>query len=187
MRIPGVTEAIETGWTIRATADSNGLAQGAIGPVPAGYCWYVERYSTFNPRANSVCEIFALNSEKLPSGFTAAIGDRAGRLDVSITANNAAADNAAPLYVGEGYWLVAFWSGLTSGDLAQLSTQIAIHRKALVTMLPWEQQQSQADYRVPDPISVDSGLGKPYTDTPGRPIGPLVLPGSSEGGLTDEG
>lgn len=182
MRIPGITESIETGLKIRATANAAGLAQGAMGPVAAGYCWYVERYTTFNARANSICELFSYNSETLPADFTASVGDRAGRQDVSITANNAAADNAAPIYVPEGYWLVAFWSGLTVGDITQLSTQIAIHRKLLVTQAPWEQAQGPG-YIVPDSSDAPSGLGEAHTVIPGQSTAGLAIPGDDEGNL----
>lgn len=115
---------------ITATADVNGLAQGFLGPVPSGYCWHVERLTSFvnATRTSAVCEIFAVGQESL-SGYTATSGSRAGRQDVMPSnAYNAVADEKSPVYVGEGMFLVAFWSGLTQNDVAQLSAQIRVEQ-----------------------------------------------------------
>src|SRR5207253_3230426 len=161
-------------YRIRATAGGTGLAQGFLGPVPAGYYWEVQRYTTFNPRANSVCELFVLNAEQLPSGMTAAVGDRSGRQDVSITANNAAADNAAPIVVNEGQFLIAFWSGLTAADEAQLSTQIAVYQKLPRTQEGW--QQAELLREIPDELHVPDPLGTAFTTFPGQDTSGLALP-----------
>ena len=125
----GIYDHTEPGQTIIATANSSGVAQGFLGPVPAGYVWYVERYTSFvnASRANAAAEIFVLTTDTLPSSYTATVGDRTGRQDVTLNASNAAADNASPVCVPAGYHLVALWTGLTSGDRAQLSTQITVH------------------------------------------------------------
>lgn len=161
----GVFDHVRVGDRIIATAGSTGLAQGSLGPVAAGYCWYVERLTTFNPRANSVLEVFAIAVEELPAGFSATVGDRAGRQDVSVAANNDVADQASPIYVPEGYFLVAFWSGLTEGDIAQLSAQIAVHQKLNQTMAGWQQAQSSLG-AVPDEIDVPDPLGQQYAGIP---------------------
>ncbi len=110
--------------------DSGGLANDALGPVPEGFCWYVERetfWSNTSSATNAVCEVFAQRSQNPP----AATGqDKQGREDVAVgtEVKNGAHDNAAPIYLGPGYFLVVSWSGLTQNDLVAFSSQIRVHR-----------------------------------------------------------
>src|SRR6185369_16362258 len=129
----GFYDHTESGYSIKATADSNGLAQGFLGPVPLGFCWYAERYTTFAnaTRAGATCEVFVQGSNVLPAGFTATVGDRSGRQDVTTSGSNDSADNESHVYVGECCYLVVFWAGFTQNDQLVLSTQIAIHRLQL--------------------------------------------------------
>jgi len=122
---------------INAIAASTGIAQGSIGPCPAGYQWYVERYSTFsNTSATPALEIFVMNSPTLPANFTATVGDRQGRQDYTSSGKNAQSDNNSPVIVQEGQWLVAGWTGCTSGDVCQLSLQYHVNLKTLRIELP---------------------------------------------------
>jgi hypothetical protein len=122
-----------SGMAINATANASGLAQGFLGPVPPGYCWYVERMTTWSNSTATNCEleIFAQADSQAPAGFSATVGDRTNRQDLSVVAGDDVSDNIAPIYIGEGYYLVAIWTGLNSGDLATLSTQIAVHQITL--------------------------------------------------------
>ena len=117
---------------INATANASGIAQGSIGPCPSGYQWYVERYSTFvNTSATPALEIFVMNSPTLPSNYTATLGDRQGRMDYTSSGKNAQSDNNSPVIVQEGQFLVAGWTGATSGDQCQLSIQYHTNLKTL--------------------------------------------------------
>jgi hypothetical protein len=128
----GFYDHTESGMVIKAIANSSGIAQGYLGPVPEGYCWYVERESTWSTGSAGECEIFVVTTHQMPSGMTAAAGDRAGRQDVSLLASDDISDNNSPIFVGPGYYLVAFWTGLTNLDQVILSTQIVIHRLSLL-------------------------------------------------------
>lgn len=135
MHRAGFYDHHEPGRYIAATADSGGLAQGFMGPVPQGYCWYVERLTSWASaaRANSTVELFVLPTNTVAPGFTATVGDRAGRQDlVTAAASNARLDESSPIFVGPGYHLVAFWAGFTSGDSLLVSAQVAIHKLDLV-------------------------------------------------------
>jgi hypothetical protein len=143
----GIIDHTEPGMYMSATADSNGLAQDFLGPVSAGYVWYVERWTAFSATAATtpVVELFVQSAERMPTTFTAAAGDRQGRQDLSITADNDAADLNSPIYIPEGYYLVAFWSGLTSGDVVQLSTQIAVHLVGVSRTEPLQLEVQQTE------------------------------------------
>ena len=116
-----------------AVANSAGVAQDFIGPVSQGFVWYVERMTTWSNTAQAapLLEIFVLTTDTLPSSYTATVGDRVGRQDLTLTAKNDVADENSAIYVPEGYHLVGLWTGLTSGDAVQLSTQITVHRMSL--------------------------------------------------------
>ena len=122
----------EPGNYISATANSSGVAQGYLGPCPAGYLWYVERMTTWSNTAKTapLCEVF-VQSVATTNLASATAGDRAGRQDLSLIAANDKADEFAAIVVPENYYLVALWTGLNSGDLVNLSTQICVHQLAL--------------------------------------------------------
>lgn len=139
------------GMSILATANSSGIAQGFLGPVPPGYCWYVERMTTWSNTAQTSpkVEVFVIQDSQIPSTYTATVGDRSGRQDLSLTAANDISDEKSAIYVPETYCLVAFWTGLTSGDLAQLTAQVAVHqlspeysmtRRDIRAVQTWEQE-----------------------------------------------
>lgn len=135
----GILDSVNSGQYITATANASGIAQGFIGPVPAGYCWYVERMTTWSNTSATTgleLEIFVLTSGTLGSNYTTTVGDRAGRQDLSTNAQDDVADENSPIYVGEGYYLVALWTGFTSGDKVQLSAQIAVHLTDLTIQSP---------------------------------------------------
>ena len=128
----GVYDSSTNQAFINATANASGIAQGSIGPCPSGYQWYVERYSTFvNTSATPALEIFVMNSPTLPSNYTATLGDRQGRMDYTSSGKNAQSDNNSPVIVQEGQWLIAGWTGATSGDQCQLSIQYHTNLKTL--------------------------------------------------------
>lgn len=135
---------------INATANASGIAQGSIGPCPAGYQWYVERYSTFvNTSATPSLEIFVMNSPTLPSNYTATLGDRQGRMDYTSSGKNAQSDNNSPVIVQEGQWLVAGWTACNSGDQCQLSVQYHTNLKTL-RIEPMQLIQQTAEHSYPN-------------------------------------
>jgi hypothetical protein len=128
------------------TANASGIAQGFLGPVAEGYCWYVERmtiWSTNTATTGLKCEIFVVRNQQLAPGFTATAGDRQGRQDLSLAAGNDVSDEVNPLFVGAGYYLVAFWSGFTVGDTVELTSQIAVHKLQLTHTQPPIQHPSE--------------------------------------------
>ncbi len=128
---------------IQATASAGGIAQGALGPCPDGYVWYVERTTTWsNSSGTPVCELFAWNDKTVPGTYTATVGSRGGRQDVTTAGKNDVSDNKSPVVVQGGYYLVAFWSGLTQNDLVTLSAQICVHQ-LVVNYLTSPQDEAQ--------------------------------------------
>lgn len=128
----GMFDHVKSDLYISAAASAAGIAQGALGPVPPGYCWYVERMNTKAVTAATGVrlEVFVTATSPL-TGYTATVGSRVGRQDLSVTAENDVADENAAIFVGEGYYLVALWTGLQSGDPVTLATQIAVHKEHL--------------------------------------------------------
>jgi len=109
---------------IKATAAATGVAFGYLGPTPAGYCWYVERLTT---NTNTAAGTPALEVYVLGSVPTTTPVDKMGRQDYTPTAANDVLDEVNPIALTEGQYLCAVWTGCTSGDLCQLSAQIAVH------------------------------------------------------------
>jgi hypothetical protein len=112
---------------INATIDSAGLAQGFIGPCPEGFCWYVERTTCYSndTATTGILEVYSIRSEIKPSDTS-----KQGRQDVAVGAVvlNGVSDEASPIYIGPGYFVVASWSGLTAGKVVAMSMQIRVHK-----------------------------------------------------------
>ena len=113
---------------IAATVASNGTATGFLGPVPEGFCWYVERLTAHSNTANSTTgklEVYVQPFQAAPNDAS-----KRGRQDFAIgtAVQDSASDENSPIYVGPGDYLVAVWSALTSGDLVSLSAQIRVHK-----------------------------------------------------------
>jgi hypothetical protein len=113
---------------IAATVAATGVAEGAIGPCPEGYCWYVERLSPHSNTANAstgLLEIFvrAIN-------LSATDISRQARQDFykGVDVQDSIHDMRSPIYVAPGQWLVARWSALTNNDLVSLASQIRVHK-----------------------------------------------------------
>lgn len=152
----------EPGMSIVATANASGVAQGFLGPVPQGYCWYVERMTSWsNTAATSglLLEVFVQTvDDAAPTSAT--VGNRTGRQDVSYVVVNDISDNNSPIHVPEGYFLVAFWTGLTSGDKVELTTQIAVHLLSLdIEPRQLVQQQTEPTPDInPEDVQEQDGL-----------------------------
>jgi len=98
-----------------------------LGPVPTGYCWYVERVTSRGSSSGTPsCEIAVAVADRLPAAW-----DRVGRQDWTGAANNDVGDQVQPIYVGPGFFLIAYWSAANQGDQFTLSTQISVHELAV--------------------------------------------------------
>ena len=129
----GIHETTRPDLYIAATADATGVAQGAIGPCPEGYEWYVERMTVSQSgaavAAAATVEVFVVATDRL-TGTTS----KQGRQDYAAGATNVAgsvSDAASPIVIPAGFFLVCYWTGLTAADKVQLSTQIEIRRLVL--------------------------------------------------------
>lgn len=116
------------GQYINAAVNASGLANGFLGPVPEGYCWYVERLTCWSNSSNNstgILEIFVLQSQTPPND-----NSRQGRQDVAVgnVVQNGVSDERSPIYVPAGHFLVASWSLLNSADQVALSCQIRVHK-----------------------------------------------------------
>lgn len=117
-------------WSDRylaGTVGSDGTFQTALGPVPQGFCWYLERTTCWTDGSsltNALLELYVQPGSSAPTD-----GSRRGRQDLAAgsTVANGVSDNASPVHLGPGMFLVASWSGLASGDHVQLSIQIRVH------------------------------------------------------------
>ena len=109
-----------------ATASSAGVAKMRWGPVPEGYCWYIERYSGYCPTAAATAAVFVV----LGSTGTAAV-DPSYQMDSTIMAaaqTSVVGDANQPIYVPAGYHFVFQFTGATSGDKCVGSIQHAVHQ-----------------------------------------------------------
>lgn len=130
----GVLQQTRSDQYIAATIAADGTGRGAIGPCPEGFEWYVERLTCSQtgttPAATALLEIYVLPTD-LGQGTPDA--SKQGRQDVSVgttlTAN--VSDQESPIVVPAGYYLVAYWTGLTSGDKVALSTQVQVRKLVL--------------------------------------------------------
>lgn len=128
----GIIESTRPDQYIAAAVGSDGTATGAIGPCPEGFEWYVERLTCGQSGAavatTALLEVYVQTTDTAPADES-----KQGRQDVasgSLVASNVSDENSA-IVVQAGYFLVAKWSGLTSGDRVQLSTQIQVRRLVL--------------------------------------------------------
>ncbi len=104
-------------------ASSAGIAKASYGPVPEGYCWYIERYSVHCPTAAAVAAVFVTQG----ATGTAAI-DPGYRADYTTAGADAVGDAFHAIYVPAGYHFTVQWTGATSGDACTASCQIAVHQ-----------------------------------------------------------
>lgn len=112
---------------IAGVIDSTGAFAGSLGPVPEGYCWYVERLTCQSNTAvasgpTTTLEIFVSTDITGPTS-----PDKTGRQDMTLLPANDVSDQNSPIYVGPGMFLVAQWAGLTTGNRVRLTTQIRVH------------------------------------------------------------
>ena len=105
-----------------ASANSSGVAKVGYGPVPEGYCWYIERYSVHCPTAAAVAAVFVT----LGATGTAAV-DPSYRTDYTTAGADAVGDAFHAIYVPAGYHLVIQWTAATSADVCTASIQYAVH------------------------------------------------------------
>ena len=106
-----------------ATANASGIAKAGYGPVPEGYCWYIERYSVHCPTSGAVAAVFVAQG----STGTGAV-DPSYRTDYTTAGADAVGDAFHAIYVPSGYHLVIQWTAATSGDLCVASIQYAVHQ-----------------------------------------------------------
>lgn len=108
-------------------ANSAGQVTHSVGPVPEGYCWYLNNETLYSNTSQSTAtfELYVLRENGRPTDTT-----KAGRQDYTVGANvqNAANNIASPIYAGPGYYYVLVWTGLTSGDIVSWSGQILSHK-----------------------------------------------------------
>ncbi len=130
------------------------VAQDFLGPVPQGYCWYLEAWTSHIGAAHTaVCELAVSPTQQLPA--ISANWDRGNRLWFS----GAAAADFSPLagyalYIPEGYYLIAYWTAgggtLVAGDTCLLTTQIAWHQLSVKGfMSPEDIEQARASHEHP--------------------------------------
>jgi hypothetical protein len=105
------------------TATSAGVAKAGYGPVPEGYCWYIERYSVHCPTSGAVAAVFVV----LGATGTGAI-DPGYRADYTTAGADAVGDANSAIYVPAGYHFVVQWTAATSGDVCTASIQYAVHQ-----------------------------------------------------------
>lgn len=119
---------------ISTTVNSSGIARGSIGPCPEAYEWYVERLTCSQSgaavAATALLEIYVLPTD-LSSGTPD--GSKQGRQDIAVGTDvaNDVSDQFSAIVVPAGYYLVAYWTGLTSGDKVQLSSQVQVRKLEL--------------------------------------------------------
>ena len=155
----GFYDSTRSDLYITATANSSGVAQGFLGPVPAGYAWYVDRYTTFSTTSGTpVCEVFVQPQQTLAADYAATTGSRQYRQDYTSNGKNNVSDNKSAVFVNEGQYLVVGWTGLTNGDTVQFSTQVRVHLKSLrIEDRQLQHQQQEKSY--PDSPAKAAGEG----------------------------
>ena len=124
----GVYDHTRTDQQISATVGSAGTASGALGPVPEGFCWYIERETCQSNTAattGALLEVFVSTAQTGPVS-----PDKTGLQDASVGASVAenVSDNQSPIFLEAGKFLVAQWSGLTQNDLVRYTAQIRVHQ-----------------------------------------------------------
>lgn len=156
---------------ISATANAAGVASGSIGPCPEGFCWYVERMTCFSDSAATapILEVYVLPTNAAPSDAS-----KQGRQDVATGTNvvNGVSDAASPIVVPAGYYLVAVWTALNSGDHGRLSTQIAVHA------LPAERATAKHPGAWTGDEKIGDHLGR--TGTPADQVAAVSVPVTSD-------
>ncbi|SRR5260221_336891 len=128
----GIIESSRPDQYIAATVAAGGGATGFLGPCPEGFEWYVERLTCAQSgaavAATALLEFYVQLAQDAPSDAS-----KQGRQDIAVgssVANNVSDQNQA-IVVPPGYFLVAVWSGLTSGDKVKVSSQMQVRRLIL--------------------------------------------------------
>lgn len=131
--------------TISVSAlNASGNGQGFLGPVPQGYCWYIENVTMRVPN-QGVLDMIISPTQKVPAGTA---WDFSGRFDLFAAATDDARNYASPIYVGPGMYIVASVTGGTQNDTPTISLQIAVHQlnPAFMTS-PEDARQIQAAHQ----------------------------------------
>jgi hypothetical protein len=136
---------------LAGAASSGGTFSDALGPVPLGYCWYVERWSAYSNSSGSTLtlELYVASDKAGPVS-----PDKTGRVDQTTSPKNAVGNLAAPIYVGPGNYLVAQWAGFTQNDLVRLSTQIRVHKLEIAVA----QRRRQPPLEQPPAVAPDDDV-----------------------------
>lgn len=118
----GYLDHHEPAQAVRATADSTGVATNFLGPVAAGYCWYVERISSHAPSSATTLEVFVAQA----TGVT----EEGVRMDFAGAgvANDGISDEHHAIFVPSGYFLNFRWAAAAQNDQCVASVQIAVHK-----------------------------------------------------------
>lgn len=114
------------GDQIAGTVDANGKANGALGPCPEGWLWYVERANAWSNTATAtgLLELFVVRVNAPPAGT-----DKGGLQGTFWKTDVQHAERSwpAPIVLPAGYFLIASWSGLTQSDLVAVTFQVRVH------------------------------------------------------------
>jgi hypothetical protein len=106
------------------------IAQGFLGPVPQGYCWYVENVGWAVGGNSHTAELnvaIVADDGPLP-GITA--WDRAGLVGLAAAATRGVISPALPWFAGAGH-VPHFYlapGSLANGDTVVVTVQIAVHQ-----------------------------------------------------------
>lgn len=169
----GILDHTETELYITAQAASNGTtAQGYLGQVPMGYCWYIERLSAFSLTSSTTAKLEVAVQSAPTIGLP---WDRGSREDYTNTPANDIADENNSIYVPEGYFFVAYWTGLNNSDVVLLGTQIAVHLLN-ISQTPRQLIQQVHESHVPPHTIIAE---HDPADSAGPPIPPAV-PGAPD-------
>lgn len=149
-------------------------AQGYLGPVPQGYCWYVERMSSYSTttQTSPKLEISVQTGNLIPANW-----DRSSRADYTNAVANDIADENNPIYVPGGNFLVAYWTGLVAGDAVMLGTQIAVH---LVDLNQTPHQLMTQVHETHVPAHTIIPAHDPALDHTAGPPAPPAVPGAPD-------
>jgi hypothetical protein len=137
----GYLDHHESGWYTNAAIGASTNGQGFLGPVSPGYVWYVENVS-FRVAHAAVMHLIVSAEQSVPAGVA---WDFQGRADLFASATDGARNYAAPIFVPEGHYLIASFTGGTNGDVATVTAQIAIHTLTLHEYSVPELQERQIE------------------------------------------
>lgn len=171
----GVLDHVTTELYISAVvASGQTTAQGFLGPVPAGYVWYIERMSAYSTTAQTAAklEISVQTTNIIQNNW-----DRASREDYTNTPANDIADENNAIWIPEGNFLVAYWTGLVATDFVCLGTQIAVHL-VLLNQTPRQLMTQVHETHVPPHTIIAEHV--PALDGTAAPPRPPAMPGAPD-------